>query len=177
MRGAPKLRAIAIPAEAEYKGQKFKAYVFVSGYDGHAGGSGYPFFGIYIEKVESILPESEIQQFVGPDLSQSTMNDNAINISIGRKGTQRSISLQFIYDSTQYFNTGFALDGYFEAGPRVTQNETSNWKQFLAQMSDGFTEGKAIIRGKAFSSELTVRFSGNGLGAKLKELMAYCNKQ
>lgn len=176
LRGAPMLRAVAIPAEAEYRGQRLKAYVFISGYDGHAGSSGYPFLGIYVEKVESILPESEIKQFVGPDYSQIALVNDAIKISIGEKGTQKSISMRLVYESAQYFDTGFMTDGYFETGPRRAKVATDAWKQFLTQMSDGFEEGKAVLRGKAFSSELTVRFSGNGLGTQLKELLAYCNK-
>lgn len=177
MRGAPKLRAIAIPAEAEYKGQKLKAYVFISGYDGHAGGSGYPFLWIYVERVESVLPESEIEQFMGPDLSRTALVNDAIKISIGDKGAQKSMSMRLVYESWQYFDTGFIADGYFEAAPRRTKEAIDAWKQFLTQMSDGFEGGKAVIGGRAFSSELTVKFSGNVLGAQLKELMAYCKKE
>jgi len=177
MRGAPKLRAIAIPAEAEYKGQKLKAFIFISGYDGHAGGSGYPFLGIYVEKIESILPESEINQFVGPDYSPIALNNDAIKISIDRKSGQNSISMRIGYESTHFFDTGFVTDGYFQSGPRRTKEAIDAWKRFLTQMSDGFEEGKAVIGGKAFSNELTVTFSGNGLGSKLQELLAYCNKQ
>jgi hypothetical protein len=176
MRGAPKLRAVAIPAEAEYKGQKLKAFIFISGYDGHAGGSGYPFLGIYVEKIESILPESEIKQFVGPDYSQTALVNNAIKMSVSGKGVEKSINMRLVYESAQYFDTGFVQDGYFETNPRRTKVAIDEWKQFLARMSDGFEEGKAVLGGKAFSNELTVTFSGNGLSARLKELMAYCNK-
>ena len=176
MRGAPKARAIAIPAEAEYQGKKLNAYVFISGYDGHSGGSSYLLLGIYVEKVESILPGPELDQFRGPDYSIVALTSDAIKISLARKGRQESVSTRLVYEEARFFDTGFMEDGYFEAGPRTTKASTATWKQFLVQMSDGFEEGQAVIGGKAFSSDLTVTFSGNGLDSKLKELLAYSNK-
>jgi hypothetical protein len=172
-----KLRGIAIPAEAEYKGQKIKAYVFFSGYDGHAGGPGHLFLGIYVEDIDKYIPESEINKFMGPDLSQFAMQNDAIRLSVRRGDSKLETITRLLFTDGKYFDTGFQTDGFFETNPRKTKIATDAWMQFLTQMSDGFEDGKVVIGGKAFPSELTVRFSGNELGAKLKELMAYCNKQ
>lgn len=178
----PLLKAIAIPAEAEYKGKKLKAYVFLYGTEGRGaegrrGGIGYPTLCIYVENVESIVPAAEIEQFVGPDLPPVAADHNAIELSVEAVGGQKLISSRLIYNGTQYFDTGFKTDGFFETNIRGTKSATDAWKHFLAQIGNGFEGGKAVIGGKAFSSKLTVKFSGNGLGAQLKELLAYCNKQ
>ena len=170
-----KLRAVGIPAEAEFKGQKLKAFVFFYGREGQGGGIGYPNFGIYVEDIESIVPESEIGLFVGPDLSRVAVDNDAIKISIGRGDSQESMSTRLVYTGTQYFDTGFKTDGFFETNIRRTKNATDAWKHFLTEMGGGFEDGKAVIGGKAFSNELTVRFPGKGLSARLKELMVYCN--
>ena len=170
-----KLRGISIPAEAEYKGQKIKACVFFSGYDGHSGGPVYPFFGVHVENIEKYIAESEINNFRGPDLSQYAMQNDAFRLSIKRGNSTKEIRTRLLFTDGKYFDTGFQTDGFFETNTRKTKIATDAWKQFLGQMSDGFQEGMAVMGGKAFSRELTVRFSGNGLGGKLKELIAYCN--
>ena len=171
-----KLRGIAIPAEAEYMGQTFKAYVFFSGYDGHAGGPGHPFLGIHVDNIDTFIPESEMAKFMGPDLSQYAMQNDAIRVSIKRGDSTLETNTRLLFTDGKYFDPGFQTSGYFETNPKKTKLAVDAWMKFLAQMSDGFQEGKVVIGGKAFSSELTVRFSGNGLGVQLKELMAYCNK-
>jgi hypothetical protein len=172
-----RLRGIAVPAEAEYRGQKIRAYVFFSGHDGHAGGPGYPFFGVHVEDIEKHIPEPEIRVFTGPDLSKYATHDDAIRLSFRRSGKEVETSTRLLFTDGKYFETGFQTVGFFETNPRKSKSATDAWTQFLAQMSGGFEEGKVVIGGRVFSSELTVRFSGNGLGAKLRELMAYCNKQ
>jgi hypothetical protein len=169
-----KLRGIAIPAEAEYMGQRIKAYVFFSGYDGHAGGPGYPFLGIHVENIEKYVPASEIDKFRGPDISPFAVQADAIQLSITQGNSVIAISTPLLFTDGKYFDTGFETDGFFEANPRKTKGARSRWAQFLARMSNGFEEGKALIGATAFPSELTVRFSGNGLGEELKELLAYC---
>ena len=171
------LRGIGIPAEAEYKGHIIKAYVFFSGYDGHAGGRGYPVLGIHVEDIEKYIPEAEMLKFMGPDLSQYAMQNDAIQLSVRQGGINKKISTRLLFSDGKDFDPGFDTVGFFETNPRKTKFATDAWMRFLALMSDGFEEGKVVIGGKAFSGELTVRFSGNGLGAQLKELMAYCNKQ
>lgn len=106
----------------------------------------------------------------------AALSSDAIKISVKTKGGQESISTRLVYEEARFFDTGFLEDGYFEAGPGTTQASRAAWKHFLVQMSDGFKEGQAVIGGKAFSSDLTVKFSGNGLDSKLKELIAYCKK-
>ena len=173
--GAPltNLRSIGISAEAEYSGQKIKAYVFFHGYDGHAGGPGYPFLGIHVENIENYVPQSVIDKFRGPDLSQYAMKRDAMRLSIRQGNSVKEISTGLLFTDGKFFDVGFETDGYFEANPR--KSRINAWMQFLTEISNGFEEGKAVIGGTAFPSELTVRFSGNGLGEKLKELLAYCN--
>jgi len=157
-----KLSAIAIPAEAEYRGQKFKAYVFIYGHEGRSRGIGYPEFGMYIENIKHIVPEQEIDQFVGPDLPSVATENNALQLNIQQGRTAQSISTRLVFTTVKYFDVGFETDGFLETNIKDTKSATDDWKQFLAQMSDGFEDGKAVIGGKAFSSELTVRFSGKG---------------
>jgi len=170
-----KLRGIAIPAEAEYQGEKIKAYVFFSGYDGHSGGTGHPSFGVYVENIGNFIPESEIDKFRGPDLSQYAMQSDAMRLSVRNGTSTKEIRSRLLFTDGRYFDTGFETDGSFEANP--SKSAANAWAQFLAQMSGGFTEGEVVIGGKAFSKPLIVRFSGLGMGTKLKELMAFCSKQ
>jgi hypothetical protein len=172
-----KLRGIAIPAEAVYKGQHLKAYVFFSGYDGHAGGPGYPFFGVYVENIEKYIPESEIDKFRGPDLSQYATKNDAIQLNVTQGNSRREITTRLLFTDGMNFDSGFQAEGSFETNPRETKIATDTWMQFLAQMSNGFEDGKAVIGGRGLSGELTVKFSGVGLGTKLKELIAYCKRQ
>lgn len=172
-----RLRGIGVPAEAEYKGKKLKAYVFFSGYDGHAGGPGYPSLGIHVENIDKFMPESEIDTFVGPDLSQYAVHNNAIRITL-RKGERRfEFNTRLLYTYGRFFDPGFDSYNYFETNHRNTKTETDSWRQFLTQMSDGFETGTIVVGGKAFSSELMVKFDGNGLGTQLKELVEYCSKR
>jgi hypothetical protein len=170
------LKGISIPAEAEYKGHKFNANVFFYGYDGHAGGKGYPSLGIHVDGIEKYIPESQLEKFMGPDLSQYAVQNNVIQLNLRQGASHREISTRLLFTDGKFFDPGFQTIGYFETNPKRDKASTIAWKQFLLKVSEGFEEGKVVIGKNAFPGELIVKFSGNGLGFKLQNLIAYCNK-
>jgi len=169
------LRAVAVSAQAEYRGQKLRAYVFFCGHEG-LGPTGYPDFGIFVDNMRDLFPESEISQFQGPDLSRAARHDNVVDLNIRVGPRKESTSTRLIYQSGVAFDTGFEPQGHFETNVQETRKATLAWREFVRRMSDGFDDGEAVVGGNLFSNKLTVRFTGNGLGAQLKDLMDFCCK-
>jgi hypothetical protein len=169
-------RAIGIPAEAEYRGRKLKAYVFMWGRQGTQDGVGFPDLGVYVEDIESLVPKSELEQFVGPEFSEIALKYDAVVVSATHGKREISISTRLLYDYGDRLDTGFNNDGAFLTNRTKSKSQRDAWMRFLAELSGGFDKGKAVIGGKVLSDKITVEFTGSGLGAQLKELIAFCRK-
>ena len=171
----PQVRTLAATAQAEYKSEKLRAYVFFFGVQGKRA-PGYPDFGIFVEHMEDVLPKSEVEKFEGPDMSRAAIRYDAIDLSIKRSEYKTSTSTRLLYSSGLTFDTGLETYGFFQTNLRDSKKATLAWRQFLDEMSRGFDEGEAVVGGNVFSHKLVVRFTGGGLGTQLKELMDYCSK-
>ena len=169
-----KQRAIAVPAAAEYNGQKLKAYVVLWAHV-KPDGLGYPTLGVVVQNISEVVPESELEQFEGPDLSDAVIKSNTIDIDVMNKKTTKQISTHLTYDGDAEM---FPADvrgnegSYFNSNVSLTKPRVAAWKQFIVEMSSGFDEGHLIIGGPVFSHKLNVEFSGAGIEPVLKELIS-----
>lgn len=167
----PLMKAIGSPATATYGGKALKAYVFLSGRERQTG-IGYPLMDVYIQDVANLVPAKEYQQFMGPDLSNAVLKTDTIEITIKSKNEARvvkcglNIELSSFSDWTIQFNSEM-----FEAGPRSSRIAKSSWKQFIREMSSGFDQGHASIKGTVLSKQIDVDFSGKGISPLLKDMI------
>jgi hypothetical protein len=170
----PLLKAIGIPATATYRGEKHKAFVFVSGAK-KGRGVYHPSIEVYIEGLHQFVPREELELFEGPVPSDAADEVRAMAVSIRRgKKVFRATNEVALYmgeypvsivgeGDNNVFSTAV-----FTKGPRRT-----TWIQLLSEMSSGFDEGHISFGGKAPSSMIEISFTGNGIEPLLKDLIRF----
>jgi len=170
----PFLKAIGVPATATFSGEKYKAFVFISGRE-KGPGVYHPSIEIYIEGLQRVIPEKELELFEGPAESKAESEIRAMTVSV-RRGKQLYQAKNWVnlYEGDypvsivkEGGNTVFS-SGVFTKGPEYTA-----WVQLMREMSAGFDEGHISFGGTAPSTKIEVDFSGNGIEPLLKDVIRY----
>lgn len=164
--------AIAIPAVAEYKGQKLKAHVFFFG--NSLNRHKVPVMGVVIEGLETVVPAKELAWFEGPELEERTIHENAFEISIHKNGVSKAFATPALLDGIYDFPAEIRgkEENQFDSNLNVFQPRILQaWRGYLAAMSSGFEQGQITLGGKLFSAPIVVRFDGQGIEAALPELL------
>lgn len=144
----PFLRAIGIPATATYEGKLHRAYVFIWGRE-KATGVGYPFIEVYLKEAEALIPEKELWQFKGPDLSRAALTTNTFEVSITR-GEEKLFAVNRVGFCPGPYPASIVPDGgndVFDTGINQNAAQIANWKQFIRKMNSGFDTGHITIGG------------------------------
>jgi hypothetical protein len=179
----PFLKAIGIPATATYKGEKHKAFVFISGHekdkpDEHPGIKvtvGPPGIEIYIEGLQQFVPEKELELFEGPDDSDVEVEVRAMTVSI-RRGEHIYRATNSVDLHTGDYPLSIVREGgnnVFGTGGFTKGPHRTAWIQLLNEMTSGFDEGHISFGGKEISSKIEIDFLGNGIEPLLKDLIRF----
>ncbi|MGA3012109.1 MAG: hypothetical protein ABSD72_17775 [Terracidiphilus sp.] len=170
----PFLKAIGVPATATYRGEKHKAFVFISG---HEKGPGvyHPAIEVYIEGLHQFVPREELELFEGPAPSDAADEVRVMAVSIRRgKRVYRAMNSVDLHMGEypasivgEGDNNVFGTE-VFTKGPR-----RAAWRQLMREMSSGFDEGHISFGGKVPSSKIEIDFSGNGIEPLLKVLIRF----
>jgi len=179
----PLLNAIGIPATATFRGEKHNAIVFICGAkkdkpDEHPGVKvtvGPPAIEIYIESLQQIVPDKELELFEGPNDSDAAAEVRAMTVSI-RRGKQVYRSTNWVDLYTGEYPASIVNEGgnnVFGTGVLTEGPHRIAWIQLLHEMSSGFDEGHISFGGKELSSKIEIDFSGNGIKPLLKNLIQF----
>ena len=168
----PFLRAIGILATATYDGKKLNAYVFVWGRE-KGTGTGYPNIEIYIPGFDDLVPGKELEQFEGPDLSDSALKSDTFEIGITKdRQTFHAVNrVELCGGSYPKSIVPEGGDNIFDTGINLNAARLAAWKQFMREMSSGFDNGHISLGGKVLSHKFEIDFSGKGIEPLLQELI------
>jgi len=167
-------RAVGIPARATYDGKKLKAYVFVWGHEKKTG-TGFPEIEVYVAGFDELIPEKELEQFEGPDLSDAALKTDTFEITITRNGQRFNVSNRVELCPGSYPESIVPQGGnnVFDTGINLSAARRGAWKQFIREMSSGFDKGHISLGGKVLSHRIEIDFSGNGIAPLLQDLLRF----
>jgi len=169
----PFMRAIGIPATATYKGEKRKAFVFISGREKAKGGPGQLAIEIYVEELDRLVPQEDLELFEGPDSSEASteIRVTAVSITRGRQVYRATNSVDLYMGEYPESILGQGGNNILGTGILFKGPRSAAWVQLLHEMSSGFDGGHISIGGKVLSPNIEIDFSGNGIVPLLQELL------
>lgn len=167
-------RAIGIPATATYGGKKLKTYVFVRGHEKKTG-IGFPEIEVFVAGFDELIPEEELEQFEGPDLSDAALKTDTFEITITRNRQKFNAVNRVELCPGSYPKSIVPQNGnnVFDTGTNMSAGRRAAWKRFIHEMGSGFDKGHISLGGKVLSRTIEIDFSGNGIAPLLQDLLRF----
>jgi hypothetical protein len=161
----PDLVGAAVDAVATRGKGESRARVVVSGQRKW----GTALIGIWIDRLNEVIPEDDLWPYTGPPLGPEAMNPHMMEITlVFQKGRRVQFNSRMVMESGGSFPKGIADDEYFIATNCKTDKR---FKAFIDQMNSGFEYGLVTIGRGVFSPPIEIKFGGEGIRGQLMPAM------